>query len=89
MRTDLLSQHLVSSHVCVLWCGVVWCGVLWCVVWLIWQLLCVLCWYSPLCVCVCSLSCLCLLLLLGVGAATCFDEYVEAQLRVHRVRTVL
>ncbi len=26
---------------------------------------------------------------LGAGAATCFDDYVEAQLRVHRVRTVL
>ena len=31
MRTDLLSQHLVSSHVCVLWCGVVWCVVVCCV----------------------------------------------------------
>ena len=29
------------------------------------------------------------LLLLGAGAATCFDDYVEEQLRVHRVRTVL
>ncbi len=54
MRTDLLSQHLVSSHVC--------CSVLWCVATHLAAAVCAV--VLPfLCVCVCgSLSCLCLLL---------------------------
>ncbi len=81
MRTDLLSQHLVSSHVC--------CSVLWCVATHLAAAVCAV--VLPfLCVCVwfviMSLS---VTLPLGAGAATCFDDYVEAQLRVHRVRAVL